>query len=240
MSPTLILIRHAQALHNVENNIPDPALSELGIKQCQTLQENLKNLPLANEVKLIVVSPMRRTLQTATLCLGWLIERGVPVMPDAGWQESSDSPCDTGSNLSTLSAEFNTLDFSAVDSVYPNKTTPESNPYLFTKIAVLARGQACLRALYNRPEKVIAVVSHSAFLRCAVSGTRYANADYRIFDFEEIGRETDGQPAKFSLKEWAETEARGGGMGRSERGRAQIKEQDFPRVREEIVHEMPE
>ena len=29
---------------------------------------------------------MRRTLQTATLCLGWLIERGVPVMPDAGWQ----------------------------------------------------------------------------------------------------------------------------------------------------------
>ena len=69
-----------------DNSIPDPALSELGIKQCQALQENLKNLPLANEVKLIVVSPMRRTLQTATLCLGWLIERGVPVMPDAGWQ----------------------------------------------------------------------------------------------------------------------------------------------------------
>ena len=28
-------------------------------------------------------------------------------------------------------------------------------------------------------------------------------------------------------------------MGRSERGRAQIKEQDFPRVKEEIVHETP-
>jgi hypothetical protein len=29
-------------------------------------------------------------------------------------------------------------------------------------------------------------------------------------------------------------------MGRSERGRAPIKEQDFRRVKEEIVHEMPE
>ena len=29
-------------------------------------------------------------------------------------------------------------------------------------------------------------------------------------------------------------------MGRSERGRAQIEEQDFSRVTEEIVHEMPE
>jgi len=118
MSPTLILIRHAQALHNVENkstrpswplpadfstqdySIPDPALSELGIKQCQTLQENLKNLPLANEVKLIVVSPMRRTLQTATLCLGWLIERGVPVMPDAGWQGEVEKVYDLPSQKS--------------------------------------------------------------------------------------------------------------------------------------------
>jgi hypothetical protein len=29
-------------------------------------------------------------------------------------------------------------------------------------------------------------------------------------------------------------------MGKSEKGRAQIEEKDFPRVREEIVHEMPE
>jgi len=29
-------------------------------------------------------------------------------------------------------------------------------------------------------------------------------------------------------------------MGRSERGKAQIEEQDFPKVMGEIVHEMPE
>ncbi|OCL11081.1 phosphoglycerate mutase-like protein [Glonium stellatum] len=235
MSPTLILIRHAQALHNVDKDydIPDPLLSELGINQCQELKENLERLPLAKEVGLIVVSPMRRTIQTAMLSLPWLIERGVPVLLDAGWQENSDKPCDTGSPLPDLSTAFPTLDFRPVDPLYPNKTDPAgANPYRFDKRAVLARGQACLRALHSRPEKVIAVVSHSGFLRCAVSGTRYANADYRVFEFEE-GPEGAGE-RRLWLREWKETEETGGGMGRSERGRADVEEKDFPREEDEI------
>lgn len=38
--------------------------------------------------------------------------------------------------------------------------------------------------LKARKEKVIAVVSHSAFLRTAVANARFANTDYRIFDFQ--------------------------------------------------------
>jgi hypothetical protein len=88
MPPTLILIRHAQALHNVASDfsLHDPPLSELGERQCAELQESLKKEDIANKVELIVVSPMRRTLQTAMLGLGWLIEKGVPVEADAGWQ----------------------------------------------------------------------------------------------------------------------------------------------------------
>jgi hypothetical protein len=89
MPPTLVLIRHAEALHNVASDwsLHDPPLSELGERQCAELQENLKKAKIADEIELIVVSSMRRTLQTASLGLTWLIEeKKIPVLPDAGWQ----------------------------------------------------------------------------------------------------------------------------------------------------------
>jgi len=89
MPPTLLLIRHAQALHNVSDDwsIHDPPLSELGEQQCKELQESLKASEIGNAVDLIVVSAMRRTLQTADIGLEWLIhEKGIKVLPDAGWQ----------------------------------------------------------------------------------------------------------------------------------------------------------
>jgi phosphohistidine phosphatase SixA len=92
MPPTLILIRHAQALHNVASDwsLHDPPLSELGEQQCAELQASLKKEAIANKVDLIVVSAMRRTLQTAKLGLRWLIEeKKVPVLVDAGWQGAS-------------------------------------------------------------------------------------------------------------------------------------------------------
>lgn len=89
MPPTLLLIRHAQALHNATSDwsIHDPPLSKLGEEQCKELQESLKNSQIANQVELIVISPMRRTLQTASIGLEWLIkDKGIKVLTDAGWQ----------------------------------------------------------------------------------------------------------------------------------------------------------
>ena len=89
MPPTLLLIRHAQALHNVASDwsIHDPPLSKLGEEQCKELQESLQNNQISDQVELIVVSSMRRTLQTATIGLEWLIkEKAIEVRPDAGWQ----------------------------------------------------------------------------------------------------------------------------------------------------------
>jgi hypothetical protein len=37
-------------------------------------------------VQLIVVSPMRRAIQTCLISLDWLIDSGVPILPDARWQ----------------------------------------------------------------------------------------------------------------------------------------------------------
>lgn len=80
MPPTLVLIRHAQAEHNVTSDwsICDAPLTELGKQQCFELQESLKGSEIGNNVEHIVVSAQRRTLQTATIGLDWLIQKGVP------------------------------------------------------------------------------------------------------------------------------------------------------------------
>jgi len=234
MPPTLILIRHAQALHNVDGDwsFPDPKLSDLGEQQSRELQDSLKASDLANKVDLIIVSAMRRTLQTATIGLDWLIKKGVPVLPSALWQENADKPCDTGSAISTMKAEFPAYDFSVVDPAYPDKTTDlKNNVYAFTQKAILARGQMCLKELYNRPEKTIAVVSHSGFLRTAVCNRAFFNADWRVFGFDEEAC----KEGKFVLKEDEGTERKGGGMGRSDVGVFGVVEGDFPpEVEEEI------
>lgn len=66
-------------------------LSDKGIKQCEELHEHLmNNEQLINDVQLIVVSPMRRTLQTADIALNDLIKkRKVDVKLDGGWQGES-------------------------------------------------------------------------------------------------------------------------------------------------------
>jgi phosphohistidine phosphatase SixA len=79
-----------------EYEIPDPELSELGQQQCRALEQHLRqHLPLADKIERIVTSPMRRTLETTTLGLDWLIKRGVPVEADALWQGKCSPFCST-------------------------------------------------------------------------------------------------------------------------------------------------
>ncbi|RYP20166.1 hypothetical protein DL765_002925 [Monosporascus sp. GIB2] len=220
MPPTLILVRHAQALHNEtkDYSIRDPDLTELGQNQCLALRKGLMENPLAHEAGLIVVSPMRRTIQTALRSLDWLIEKGVKVEADAGWQENSAKPCDTGSPASKLAEEFPGVDFSALDPVFPDKTSPAASHYHFGRAALLARARAALARLYVRPEKVIVVVSHSGFLRLAVTGCYYFNADYRVFDFgPRQGTASDhsggGGGEAYGLVQHPSTKEKGGGLG---------------------------
>ena len=112
------------------------------------------------------------------------------------------------------------LDFSKVDPVYPDKSP--GTPYEYSKRANRARGDHCLQDLYSRPEKVIAVVSHAGYLRTGISKRRYANADYRCFEFH---KSDDGS---LELFEDDETEKNGGGMGKSEKGIFLIQDWEFP------------
>lgn len=98
--------------------------------------------------------------------------------------ENSAKPCDTGSAVTEMASEFPQVDFSSVDPVWPDKTSPAARRFAYTRPAILARGKSCVRDLYHRPEELIFVVSHSAFLRRGVVGWWFFNSDYRIFNFE--------------------------------------------------------
>ncbi|KAH6617477.1 histidine phosphatase superfamily [Chaetomium tenue] len=212
MPPTVILVRHAQALHNVEKDysLHDPVLSELGRQQCAELKAHITPTILKDlDVGLIIVSPSIRTIETALLAFGDLIGKGVPIVAHAGWQGNSLSPCDTGTPLPTLTKLFPQIDFSTVDPLYPDKTSPAAAPiYGCTRPAILARGQAVLRDLRARPEKAVVVVSHSGFLRVGVTGRFFMNADFRVVEFLEGDGEGGGG---VGLRLWEGMEA--GGMG---------------------------
>ena len=227
MPPTLLLVRHAEALHNKtkDHTLRDPELSPLGVRQCTALRESLKKeLPNLPAVELILVSPMQRTLQTASIALDWLIAEGVRVEADADWQEIYDKPCDTGSPISDIEGQYPSFDFSMVDPVYPDKSSPRGTRYAHNRSAVLLRAQFALSKLYDRPEKLIIVVSHSSFMRLAVTGTQFANADYRIFDFTRHGSEED----TYSLVEWDSTRSNGGGLGLSPKAQVDLGSGDWP------------
>ncbi len=97
---------------------------------------------------------------------------------DASFPENSAKPCDTGTDPSILAKEYPSVDFSTVDPIYPAK----SGPFGYNLDAVLQRGAIARAWLAERPEQVIAVVTHSAFLRTSVAHARFAKADYRVFD----------------------------------------------------------
>ena len=74
--------------------IHDPGLTEHGLSQCRELAEFLQSeLPLAQQIDLIITSPLTRTLQTTQTVLGWLIDRKIPVRLAAEWQVSLGSAC---------------------------------------------------------------------------------------------------------------------------------------------------
>ncbi|KAI1760355.1 phosphoglycerate mutase-like protein [Hypoxylon sp. FL1150] len=198
MAPIVILIRHGEALHNIDNDwdLPDPLLTAKGIEQSKVLGAELEaNFPYAQDECRILVSPLRRTLQTVHYSLQWLRDRGVPVEVRAEWQETSSNPCDIGDDPSVLQKEWPELDFSSLDPIYPQKIgLYESSEAAYRKRASFAR-----RWLFKRPEKCIVVVTHSGFLKRTVQGPKYKNVEYRTYElvedsedvhFEEISRDT--------------------------------------------------
>jgi broad specificity phosphatase PhoE len=149
---TIAIVRHAQAIHNVERGYlhGDPPLTPFGI-------ENPFSIKLPFEPDLIVVSPMRRTIQTALLAFSQLLHGSDPVQievwPDL--REAHDAICNQGSPVADLKMEFSALDFS--------ECMPQWNYEAHTPERAEKRAERVRRRPSKHPEQYI-VLRHTSRL----------------------------------------------------------------------------
>jgi len=108
---TLLLIRHAEGQHNVADTFDfDPPLTAEGHEQVQ--QTSLALGDLLRTVELVVVSPLRRTLQTAT---GLFPGPKLPIFVALdSIREVVESPCNLRCQREESQAHFPNVDFSRV------------------------------------------------------------------------------------------------------------------------------
>lgn len=161
----IYFVRHAQGYHNIsqENiNLRDPDLTAYGIQQCKTLEQEF---PHADDIDLIVASPMRRTLYTALQSFEKVIkEKKLTIIALPELQETSTLPCDTGSSPAKLAEEFKDqpVDLSLLEDGWYSK----KGKWASTTSKITARAHTARLWLRNRPEKNIAVVTHGGLLHC--------------------------------------------------------------------------
>lgn len=157
------LIRHQ--LCSVNRGYPhrDPPLTEVGSQQASNVR------PPA-EPDLILVSPMTRTIQTALIVFGPLLNSSpakveLQVWPDL--RETHDAICNKGVSRADMAAKFAQLDFSACHEEW------DYPPHSFEDAAVRAeRVRRRLKDL-SRSYKNIILITHRGFIAFLIKGERF-------------------------------------------------------------------
>ncbi|XP_022768520.1 phosphoglycerate mutase-like protein 1 [Durio zibethinus] len=156
------LVRHGQAMHNVEGDknreallsphLFDAQLSPLGLQQVAKLRNDVHASGLLRRIELVVTSPLYRTMQTAIGVFG------------------SESHEDGGNeNFSVISA-LNCPQIMAVelcrdrlmDGEHDNMWNPDVRE---PEEEVAARMVQFMKWLWTRPEQEIVIVSHGIILQ---------------------------------------------------------------------------
>ena len=184
----IVFIRHAEGFHNQDareisnfftDNLSqsmdywDARLTPTGHEQCAKLQANWPKQ--AGAMELVAISPLTRTLQTASLVFPANATRPPAVATSLARERVSIHTCDGRRPRSELVAEFGEwVDFAEVtseeDEMWPVKeleveqAAPDGKGAVKHSEACAARAAELLRWLHARPESSIAVVSHWVFL----------------------------------------------------------------------------
>eukprot|EP00188_Purpureofilum_apyrenoidigerum_P002420 Plantae.Rhodophyta-Purpureofilum_apyrenoidigerum.ctg24988.p1 GENE.Plantae.Rhodophyta-Purpureofilum_apyrenoidigerum.ctg24988~~Plantae.Rhodophyta-Purpureofilum_apyrenoidigerum.ctg24988.p1 ORF type:complete len:230 (-),score=29.10 Plantae.Rhodophyta-Purpureofilum_apyrenoidigerum.ctg24988:160-849(-) len=184
------LIRHGQGFHN------EAAEREFGGCQCGTdarkcvyNRPDLKDARLTKKgesqatalskldmrPQLVLVSPLTRTLQTASLAFP---EEKSPMRAVEEIREVLHHECDRRGTIEEVRVKFPHVEFgSNLDN--EDKLFPIYNGYEPEDI-VWQRGKRALSWLMERPESELAIVSHSGFLRRFMAGSvNCSNAELR-------------------------------------------------------------
>lgn len=195
---TIHLVRHAQGIHNVEGEnfkgfmspgYLDAQLTPLGWQQVENLRKHVQSCGLAKKIDLVIMSPLMRTLQTATGVFGgesFTDKMDVAVAPlmvanagnsdraaisslncppfialDICRERMKGHPCDNRKNVSEYQLLFPAVDFSLIETDEDKFWKPDITE---PREETVARGLKLLNWLWTRKEKEIAIVSHGGFL----------------------------------------------------------------------------
>ncbi|XWS39051.1 hypothetical protein CRYUN_Cryun18bG0016900 [Craigia yunnanensis] len=181
------LVRHGQAMHNVEGDknpeallsphLFDAQLSPLGLQQVSKLSKDVHASGLLKRIELVITSPLYRTMQTASGVFG------SESHADGGNEKFSAisalhcpqimavelcrdrlgvRPCDMRRRVSECQALFSSIDFSMMDGEDDSMWNPDVRE---PEKEVAARMVLFMKWLWTRPEQEIVIVSHGIILQ---------------------------------------------------------------------------
>jgi broad specificity phosphatase PhoE len=167
-----------------KTSLTDARLDDTGRGQAGSLGDRIREAGMVVDV--VLVSPLTRTLETATLMFA---DRKLPFVAVEMCREAHGGhPCDQRRPVSVIRKEFPHVDFSGVGTDEDTWHNPERRE---TVREVSIRCDKFLAMLRARPERNIVVVSHGVFLetllnRCGLFCTddsvrmkRFENAEMR-------------------------------------------------------------
>ena len=202
-------------------SLRDAALTTRGRSEAQAVQERAR----AAAVELVVVSPLTRALETATLAFDHCYNNDltVPFIAHELIRCSRGDECDRRLALARLRGQHPRIDFdglaaandgaprvAGVTAAAAECDDPQWLPEREPRARVAVRARAFLEWLRRRPERCIAVVSHSGFLSVLFNAV--------LVKAEEAGKENAGEEAG---EEAGEGESRGGLEGGTNMGAGQ-------------------
>lgn len=183
--PHVYIIRHGEALHNIDQNNPtrDPALTSKG-------HASTKKITLPVQPDFLVVSPMTRTIQTALNMFPFLREHDKFPMPVEIWpdlRETLDSECNKGLPRAEMSRRYPQFDFSSCQEDW--NYSPHTIERATARAESVRKRLKNLSATYSN----IFVVTHRGFIGFLAKGRRFTTSEirtYRFATYEEIQNPT--------------------------------------------------
>ncbi len=182
---SIYFIRHAESEFNAifSPGDPDPIifdapLSPLGQQQAVDARQHFDNL----NIKSLIVSPLTRTLQTATL----IFENAHPVTINAGIREQLSYSGDVGSSPDKLAKDYPHLDFSHLEECWWYDGERNELGYAIEPHSSL-QGRADLFSEFLMTSKTAAtaIVTHGNFIH-ATTGIQPENCE--IIKFDPVNR----------------------------------------------------
>lgn len=182
---SIYFIRHAQSEFNAvftpggsDPLIFDAPLSSLGQQQAIGARTNIGEL----DIKKIIVSPLTRTLQTATL----IFENSYPVSINAAVREQLSHSCDMGISPNRLAKNYPHLDFGHLDDVWWHDGERNHLGYSTESRELLEqRADKFADFLISSNTVSTAIVTHGNFIH-ATTGIQPENCE--IIKFDPVNR----------------------------------------------------